>query len=470
MDQPYQLICNNCKTTMDTSENITHCHQCEGLLEYAFNSEYLKTVKFRGANNFWRYRSVLPKVTKTVSLGEGGTPLQRSHRLAEELGLNNLYLKDETRNPTSSFKDRSASLIISDAVSRGYDSIVCASNGNHGASVAAYSAREDLNCNLIVPRAIDLGKLAQMMVYNAKIIEAGESIESAISRAQALENELGWYQATTELNPLSIEALKTIAYELVEQQGSPDWVAVAMGSGTTMHAIWKGFKELKESGRITDTPKLIGVQAKGCSPITDAFSKGIQQPISIVETRTEASAIRVATPIYGKLAIQALQESNGVAISISDEEMISTGKLIAKLEGIFPEPASAATVACLKPLVEQKLVGSSDIIVSLITSSGLKTDDILQTITKRKKSPRIGSRLATKEKILRIISDEATYGYSIWRNLGTEMTIGAVYQHLTDLEEKGLIQATVKGKRKIMTITERGKKALKALNDLQVLL
>jgi len=309
-----------------------------------------------------------------------------------------------------------------------------------------------------------------MMVYNAKIIEAGESIESAISRAQALENELGWYQATTELNPLSIEALKTIAYELVEQQGSPDWVAVAMGSGTTMHAIWKGFKELKESGKITDTPKLIGVQAEGCSPITDAFSEGIRQPISIAETRTEASAIRVAIPIYGKHAIQALQESNGVAISISDEEMISTGKQIAKLEGIFPEPASAATVACLKPLVEQKLVESSDTIVSLITSSGLKTDDILQTITKRKKTPRIGSRLTTKEKILRIISNEATYGYSIWRNLGTEMTIGAVYQHLNDLEEKGLIQANVKGKRKIMTISERGKKALKALDDLQVLL
>jgi len=470
MVQQYRLICNHCETSIDTSDTITHCHQCEGPLEYTFNPEYLKTVKFRGENNFWRYRPVLPKVIKTVSLGEGGTPLQRSHRLAEELGLKNLYLKDETRNPTSSFKDRSASLILSDAVSRGYDSIVCASNGNHGASVAAYSAREDLNCNLIVPRAIDLGKLAQMMVYNAKIIEAGESIESAISRAQALENELGWYQATTELNPLSIEALKTIAYELVEQQGSPDWVAVAMGSGTTMHAIWKGFKELKESGKITDTPKLIGVQAEGCSPITDAFSKGIRQPISIAETRTEASAIRVAIPIYGKHAIQALQESNGVAISISDEEMISTGKQIAKLEGIFPEPASAATVACLKPLVEQKLVESSDTIVSLITSSGLKTDDILQTITKRKKTPRIGSRLTTKEKILRIISNEATYGYSIWRNLGTEMTIGAVYQHLNDLEEKGLIQANVKGKRKIMTISERGIKALKALDDLQVLL
>ena len=470
MAPPYRLQCINCDSSIDIKESVSYCPHCNGRLEYSFEIEYLKKVNFRGTQNFWRYRPVLPKVTHTISLGEGGTPLQKSHRFADQLGLMNLFLKDETRNPTSSFKDRSASLIISDAVSRGYDSIVCASNGNHGASIAAYSTREDLNCNLIIPRAIDLGKLAQMMVYNAKIIEAGETIETAIKRAQALEKELGWYQATTELNPLSIEALKTISYELVEQLGSPDWVAVAMGSGTTMHAIWKGFKELRDSGKISDTPKLIGVQAEGCSPIANAFSKGSTQPAKISEISTEASAIRVAVPIYGKLALEALNEAKGIAISISDEEMIATGKQIAKLEGIFPEPASAATVACLKPLIDQEIVEPNDVIVSLITSSGLKADDILQTLTKRKKTPRIGTRLATKEKILRIISEESTYGYSIWRNLGTEMTIGAVYQHLNDLEEKGLIQATIMGKRKIMTLTDRGKKALKALDDLQTLL
>jgi len=290
---------------------------------------------------------VLPKITRTVSLGEGGTPLQRAQRLAETLRVENLYLKDETRNPTSSFKDRSAALIVSDAASRGYDSLICATNGNHGASVSAYAARMDIQCNLIVPKAVDLGKLAQMMMYDAKIVEAGASIEEAIARAQRLEEEMGWYQATTELNPLSVEGIKTISYELVEQQGVPDWVIVAMGSGATLHSVWKGFKEMEELGLIQEKPRIIGVQAQGCSPITAAYIDGLDEP-EHGGGDTVASAIRVSEPIYGELALKALRESGGSAVSVSDDDMIAAGKDIAKYEGIFAEPASSAPVACLK--------------------------------------------------------------------------------------------------------------------------
>ena len=460
------LMCLRCGKSYPPENPRHSCERCGGILEYRFEPGQ---VSFSGPLTFWRYRPVLPKVTRTVSLGEGGTPLQKAQRLAESLGVENLYLKDETRNPTSSFKDRSAALIVSDAVSRGYDSLICATNGNHGASVSAYAARVDIQCNLIVPKAVDLGKLAQMMMYDAKIVEAGDSIEEAIARAQRLEDDMGWYQATTELNPLSVEGLKTISYELVEQRGVPDWVIVAMGSGATLHSIWKGFTEMEELGLIRDKPRIVGVQAAGCSPITTAYEKGLIEP-EHVKGETVASAIRVLEPIYGELALKAIKESGGLAVSVSDEDMVAAGKDIAKYEGIFAEPASSAPVACLKLEAIRGVIPRGDTVVCLVTSSGLKTDDILSNLTKHKKAPRLGSRLATKERILKIISQQPTHGYAIWKSLGSEMTLGAVYQHLTDLENRGLISSSSEGKRKLLDVTEKGRRVVQALDELQVLL
>ena len=461
------LECLDCGYEASDDNPVTVCPECGGLMEYRL---VIDKVKFNGPLTFWRYRPVLPKVSETVSLGEGGTPLQKAERLAESLHFNNLYLKDETRNPTNSFKDRSASLIISDAKSRGYDSVVCATNGNHGASIAAYSAREDINCNLVVPSVVDMGKLAQMMMYDAKIVQKGDRIEEAIEMARELEEEMDWYQATTELNPLAIEALKTISYEIVDQEGVPDWVIVAMGSGASLHAIWKGFLEMERLGIIDRKPALIGVQAAGCAPISRGFQEGSGEPIKIEGGETNASAIRVEEPLYGKLALDALRDSNGFAVAVSDDEMVEAGREIAGKEGIFPEPASAAPIACLKLAEVQARISPDARIVCLVTSSGLKTDDILRNLTKRKKAPRLGSRLSTKEKILRIIEQQPTYGYAIWKSIGLDMTIGAVYQHLTDLERRGLVKSTPEGKRKQLEITERGRRALQALDDLQVLL
>ena len=464
------LVCTECGYAYSSDSGRTSCERCGGILEYIWDEEYLRSVEFSGELKFWRYKPVLPPVKKQVSLGEGGTPLLEAQRLAESLGLKNLFLKDETRNPTNSFKDRSASLIVSDASGKGFSSLVCATNGNHGASVAAYSAKADISCHLVVPKAMDIGKLAQMMVYNAEIVESGETIEEAIGRARILEKQMGWYQATTELNPLSVEGLKTIAYEIAEQKGDPMWVVVAMGSGVTISAIWKGFKELKSMGRIKTLPRLIGVQAKGCSPIVSAFELGKDEPTTITRGETEAAAIRVSKPIFGGLALRSIDESGGFATSINDEDMLVAGREIAKLEGIFAEPASAATVACLRQLVQSGKIDRRDRITCLITSSGLKTDDILQSLNKRRKSLGLGSMLTTKEKIMRHIASGSTYGYEIWKAIGKGMTIGAVYQHITDLENKGLVSSIVKGKRKYYEITDRGKRVLAALNDLQVLL
>ena len=464
------LICRRCGRSPETREPRARCPNCGGLLEYHYREDYLRGVKFTGPLSFWRYRPLLPRVENLISLGEGGTPLHHSRRLGEALGLEKLYLKDESQNPTNSFRDRCASLIVSNAVDLGYDTLVAATTGNLGASLAAYSARADLSCNLIVPRAVDMGKLAQMIAYDASIEEQGESIDEAVEHAERLGRETGWYQATFELIPLGTEALKTIAFEIYEQIGIPDWVVAPMGSGGTTYALWKGFKELRTSGRADSTPRLIGVQAEGCSPIVEAFLRDEDRPLEIEKARTRALAIRVRRPAYGKVALEALRESGGAAVPIGDGEMLRMEMQLAQLEGIFAEPASSATVASLRVLLEKEVLDPSETVVCLITSSGLKTTDILNTLSKRRKSLGLGYRLATKEKILRAIEGGRTYGYDLWRRMGKRMTLGAIYQHLSELESRGLITSYQEGKRRYFELTTRGRNVLRALEELKSLL
>jgi threonine synthase len=458
MAPTFHLVCSGCGLIYDPDEMPLVCRRCGGTLEYSPEPEYLKTV------------SVMPSVNRPVSLGEGGTPLWKAERLGERLGLDSLTLKDETRNPTSSFKDRSASLIISDAVGKGFDSIVCASSGNHGASLAAYSAKENVACHLLVPKDLDLGKLAQMIAYDAEVSEAGDGIETAIEMAIEIEKKTGRYQATAELNPLSIEALKTVSYEVSEQGGVPDYVVVAMGSGVTIHSIWKGFLELEEMDLIDRKPRLIGVQASGCSPITEAFRKNVDEPIELTSAQTVAMAIKIQAPKFGVEALKALKESNGFSVSVTDGEMVEYGMEIARSEGIFAEPASAATVACLPKLVEEGVINRADSVVSLVTSSGLKTNDILRSLTGKRRSPGLGSRVATKERLLKEISTKETYGYALWNAMGRRMTLGAVYQHLSDLEGRGLVVSYMEGKRRYLRITEKGRRVLAAMDELSELL
>ena len=188
---------------------------------------------------------MLPPVKHMVSLGEGGTPLHKAERLAKAVGLKDLYLKDETRNPTNSYRDRAAAFLTSNAIDQGFEALVCATNGNMGASLAAYSAKAELICHVLVPKVVDVGKLAQMIAYDAVIEESGDIVDDSIRKAADLAKETGWYQATAELNPLVVEAQKTISFEINEQFTVPDWVIVSMGSGGTIYSLWKGFKELK---------------------------------------------------------------------------------------------------------------------------------------------------------------------------------------------------------------------------------
>lgn len=413
---------------------------------------------------------MLPPVQHIISLGEGGTLLHKAERLAESVGLKELYLKDETRNPTNSFRDRAAALLTSNATDLKYDTLICATNGNLGASLAAYSAKVGLICHAIVPKLVDIGKLAQMLVYNAIIEEFGEVVDESILKAETLAKETGWYQATAELNPLVIEAQKTIAYEVYEQFGVPNWFITSMGSGGTIHSIWKGFKELKQLGMTKSLPKMVGVQPKGCAPIVKALLEKRPKSVKISKPSTRALAVLVANPLQGEFAIKAIKDSGGLALTVSDSESFNAELQIAKLEGMFAEPASSATIAALKKLVEEGKINQNDRVVCLITGSGLKATDVLQALTKKHKTAVLGLELSTKEKMLRILSRKDTYGYDLWKKLGKTMTRAAIYQHLNELLERGLIVAYEKEGRKYLKITKRGQRALLAIQELKVLL
>jgi len=405
-----------------------------------------------------------------VSLGEGGTPLHKAERLAKTIGLKELYLKDETRNPTHSYRDRAAALLTSNAIDLKFKTLICATNGNMGASLAAYSAKTGLMCHVIVPKVVDVGKLAQMLAYDAIIEEHGEIVDDSIRKAAAIAKETGWYQATAELNPLVVEAQKTISYEVHEQFGVPEWVVVSMGSGGTIYSIWKGFKELKQLGVTTSLPKMVGVQPEGCATIVNAVTEDHAEAEKISSPSTRALAVLVAEPLQSELAVNAIEESNGLALTVSDSEIVAAELQIAKLEGVFAEPASSATITALEKLVEKGEIRSGESVLCLITGSGLKATDVLQALNKKQKTAVLGLEVSTKEKILRVLSRKETYGYDLWKKLGKIMTRAAIYQHLNELSEKGLIVGYEKSGRKFFRITERGRKVLRAIDDLNLLM
>ena len=464
------LQCVRCGTKFPLYPLKSNCDKCSGTLEYKIDLPEGFKVKFSGPLGFWKYRQMLPPIKHVVSLGEGGTPLHKAERLTKAIGIEELYLKDETRNPTHSYRDRAAALLTSDAIDHDFDALICATNGNMGASLAAYSAKANLICHVIVPKIVDVGKLAQMLAYDAVIEESGEIVDDSIRKAAAVAKETGWYQATAELNPLVVEAQKTISYEVYEQMGVPDWVLVSMGSGGTIYSIWKGFKELNQLGLTKSLPKIVGVQPEGCASIVKEITGGLTKSEKFCNPYTRALAILVAEPLQSDLAVKAIKESNGLALTVSDEQMLKAELQIAKMEGVFAEPASSATVAALEKLVEENKIPRDDKIVCLITGSGLKATDVLQALNKKQKTAGLGLEISTKEKILRVLSEQDTYGYDLWKQLGKVMTRAAVYQHLNELSEKGLIAGYEENGKKFFKITEHGKRALLAFDDLKLLM
>ncbi|MFX1570440.1 MAG: pyridoxal-phosphate dependent enzyme [Promethearchaeota archaeon] len=444
---------------------------------YEVNKETLKQdfSKIENLSKFWDCRFTVPYIKDAfiISLGEGGTPCRRSKKFGEKLGLKSLYFKDETQNPTNSFKDRVAALLTSHARSWDYDKIICASNGNQGASLAAYTSIEGMTCMNIIPEIIDVGKKAQMIAYDSKLEVRGKTVDDAIVNMLKRENIEDFYQGTAELNPLTLEAQKTIAYELIKQVEDPNWILIPMGSGELLVSLWKGFHELLNIKVISRIPKLIGIQSQVLSPIADAFFKKdiIDSPNRNLE-KSLALGILVKKPLYSDFAIKCIRESGGTVITIPEDNILNSIDKLIRYEGIFAEPASALTVAALESLNREDMFGINEKIICIITGSGLKAPYVLEAISSQTKTTGKGSIIITKLKILSQVSLSSIKGISgtkIQEIMGT-ISLAAIYQHLKELESKGLISRKKEGKNVFYFITESGKKVLDALDVLITLL
>ncbi|MFC1924688.1 threonine synthase [Chloroflexota bacterium] len=316
-----------------------------------------------------RYSDLLPVTSATpkITLGEGDTPLVRSPRLESEIGCGELYFKLEGCNPTGSFKDRGMVVAISKALESGSSAVICASTGNTSASAAAYGALCGLDTIVVVPKGnIALGKLAQAIVYGARIIAIEGNFDQALEIVRGLV-EKHPVVLVNSVNPHRIEGQKTAAFEIVDALGdAPDYLFIPVGNAGNISAYWKGFVEYQRAGKARKTPKMMGFEAEGAAPIVLGHR--------VTEPKTIASAIRIGNPASWALATAARDESGGIIDSVSDEEILAAYRLLAAKGGVFGEPASAASLAGLIKWA-QKGDLSGKKVVCVITGSGLKDPD-----------------------------------------------------------------------------------------------
>ncbi len=373
------LECINCGKKYPSDTVIYRCSSCGGLLDIILDYDSIKEsiswAKFKQRPlSVWRYYELLPVNPKLkVSLLEGGTPLYHAKRLGELIGLNNLYVKFEGANPTGSFKDRGMTVGVTKVVELGIKSVGCASTGNTSASLAAYAAKAGLACFVLLPAGkVAMGKLSQAMLHGAHVIALKGNFDQALSIVEQICNEEKIYLLNS-LNPWRLEGQKTTAYEIVDQLGKvPDRVVLPVGNCGNISAIWKGFKEL-ETIYLTDTlPKMTGIQAKGASPIVNMIKRNLKLIQFTDNPETIATAIRIGRPVNWPKAVKAIRESNGTAESVSDSEIITMQKMLAKLEGIGVEPASAASLAGVQKLLEEGVIERDETIVSITTGHMLK--------------------------------------------------------------------------------------------------
>ncbi|MEW6606585.1 MAG: threonine synthase [bacterium] len=327
-------------------------------------------------NNNWQgiiaqYKDFLPVLDKTpiITLKEGNTPLIEAKNLSEVIGGNlKIYLKYEGLNPTGSFKDRGMTLAISKAVEEGSKAVMCASTGNTSASAACYAALAKIDCVVLIPEgAIALGKLAQALMHGAKVLAVQGNFDDALNLVREITAK---YPVTlvNSINPYRIEGQKTGAFEIVDVLGkAPDYHAIPVGNAGNITAYWKGYKEYKQAGKIASLPKMLGFQAAGAAPIVEG--RIIENP------QTIATAIKIGNPASWKQASAARDESGGIIDKVTDEEIIEAYKMLAALEGVFVEPASAASVAGVIKLNKQNYFNRLSTIVCILTGHGLKDPD-----------------------------------------------------------------------------------------------
>jgi len=374
--------CTVCHKIYDKTELINTCKACgeKGILDVNYDYEELKKVlnKTYFKNNtdysMWRYKHLISVYDRDFSnlLKVGWTPLYKSNQLRKDLGLKELYIKDEGLNPTASLKDRASIVAVVKALEENALVISCSSTGNAASSLAGNAARAGIDTVIFVPKRAPLGKLSQLLVYGAKVISVDGDYKDTFRLSKEAINHFGWYNRNAAINPHLVEGKKTVALEIAEQLDFTltDWVSVSVGDGCTIGSVYKGFFDLFSIGLINKIPKILGVQSDGCSPFVTAYTTGC--PLVEAEENTIADSIAVGIPRNPIKAQNAVSKSGGTWITVSDKEILKAMKILGSKEGIFGEPAGVAGFAGVINAVQQGIIKNTDSVTVIVTGNGLK--------------------------------------------------------------------------------------------------
>jgi threonine synthase len=369
------------------AEALHVCDYCFGPLEVTYDYDRVADTITReriasGPRSIWRYADLLPvSDSAPVDLGAGFTPLVRADRLAAELGLGELWIKDDTANPTGSFKDRVVSVALTKARQLGFKIAACASTGNLANSVAAHAARAGMDSIVLIPHDLELAKVTMTSVYGGRVISVEGSYDDVNRLCAELTSEQPtWAFVNVNVRTYYAEGSKTLAFEVAEQLGwrTPDHVVVPIGSGSQLTKVDKGFKELWKVGLLDEEPcvRVSGAQAEGCSPVATAFAEGTDV-IRPVKPNTIAKSLAIGNPADGWYALEAIRKSGGSCASVSDAEVIEGIRLLARTEGIFAETAGGVTIATLAKLAAEGVIRRDELVVAMVTGHGLKTVEAL---------------------------------------------------------------------------------------------
>ncbi len=385
---PQALECRECLARYPV-EPLTICEECFGPLEPAYDLDAVDGVEFRkyaeaGPSTLWRYEALLPggPGIELVDLGAGFTPLRRAKRLGERLGIDTLWIKDDSVNPSNSFKDRVVSVAITMARAFGFEAVSCASTGNLANATAAHAAKAGIPAYVFVPEDLERAKILATEAYGAKVVAVKGNYDDVNRLCSEVAEALPWAFINVNMRPYYAEGSKSLGFEVAEQLGwrLPDHVVVPVASGALMTKVHRAFRELVDIAAVEDRPyRISGAQAEGCAPVADAFRAGASE-VRPVKPNTIAKSLAIGKPADGWYAVQTARTTGGTIDACTEAEVIEGVRLLAETEGVFTETAGGVTVAVLKRLREAGVIRSDEETVALITGNGYKTVEVLEGI------------------------------------------------------------------------------------------